>query len=190
VNSFRTGEGSRHRLRHTLVLNSAATIRECLLNLLHKNTQPNSRGWSWWTGVGPTARSRLQRARGEIRQHSGRNPCPVVPNRRSRPAAIGSSAVKSSCLPTLTSTSQGTGIRKHVNWLTSGFDLVGGRVFFGRRQVFVHLEHASRGASGVRATAWDGAGVLDCSVRRSTLIAVGGLRSMPSHHDTEFALAW
>ena len=79
-------------------------------------------------------------------------------------------------------------IRKHVNWLTSGFDLVGGRVFWGGDKYAFTWNMPSRAHPEYEQQPGMGLGFSNCSVRRSTLIAVGGLHNLPSHHDTEFAL--
>jgi len=79
-------------------------------------------------------------------------------------------------------------ISKHVRWLNEGFDLVGGRVFWGGDKYSLTWNMPSPGHPEYEQQPGMGLGFSNCSVRRSTLAAVGGLPNLRSHHDTEFAL--
>src|ERR1700730_16273002 len=79
-------------------------------------------------------------------------------------------------------------IRKHVCWLSSGFDLVGGRVLWGGdKYAFTWNVPCPEGPQYEQQPGM-GLGFSNCSVRRTDLLMVGGLGKLQSQHDTEFAL--
>lgn len=79
-------------------------------------------------------------------------------------------------------------ISKHVSWQMKGYDLVGGRPFWGgdkyslvwNASVTKEVIHSARKGLGL--------GFSNCSVRRSTYKNLGGIKNLRSQHDTEFAL--
>ncbi len=79
-------------------------------------------------------------------------------------------------------------IRMHVHWLEEGFDLVGGRVFWGGDKFAFTWNVPSPDGPQYEQQPGMGLGFSNCSVRRDDLIAVGGLAKLQSQHDSEFAL--
>jgi len=79
-------------------------------------------------------------------------------------------------------------IRRHVDWLNSGFDLVGGRVFWGGDKYSLTWNVPASERPEYEQQPGMGLGFSNCSVRRSTLHGAGGLPNLQSQHDTEFAL--
>ena len=78
-------------------------------------------------------------------------------------------------------------IERHVAWLREGYDLVGGRVFWGGDKfAFTWNMPKPKGPSFVQEPGL-GLGFSNCSVMRETFERVGGLSAMRSQHDTEFA---
>jgi len=78
-------------------------------------------------------------------------------------------------------------ISRHVHWHRLGYTLVGGYVFWGGDK----YAFAWNSIQGRRPTFQieEGAGVgfSNCSVARATYVAAGGIRDVPSNHDSEFA---
>jgi glycosyltransferase involved in cell wall biosynthesis len=189
LNSFRTGAGSPPTVSVILsFLNSAATIRECLLDLLHQE-YPADLFEVVVVDGGSTDGSvsicrELEAKSDNIRVVS----MPGCTESEGQTAGIGSSSGEVIMLTNSDIYVPGDWIRKHVNWLTSGFDLVGGRVFWGGDKYSFTWNMPSPAHPEYEQQPGMGLGFSNCSVRRSTLIAVGGLHSLPSHHDTEFAL--
>jgi glycosyltransferase involved in cell wall biosynthesis len=79
-------------------------------------------------------------------------------------------------------------VRMHVHWLEKGFDLVGGRVFWGGDKFAFTWNVPSPDKPQYEQQPGMGLGFSNCSVRRNDLIAVGGLATLQSQHDSEFAL--
>lgn len=78
-------------------------------------------------------------------------------------------------------------VRRHVSWLQRGYDLVGGKVFWGGDKfAFTWNMPKPKGPSFVQQPGL-GLGFSNCSVTRATFEGVGGLRDLKSQHDTEFA---
>jgi len=78
-------------------------------------------------------------------------------------------------------------IERHVTWLNSGYDLVGGRVFWGGDKfTFAWNMPSPQKPTHVQQQGM-GLGFSNCSVRKDFLISIGGLKNLTSQHDTEFA---
>lgn len=78
-------------------------------------------------------------------------------------------------------------VSRHVRWIQEGYDLVGGRVVWGGDKFsFTWNTPVPRSPQFVQRQGM-GLGFSNCSVRRDVLIAAGGLKDMVSQHDTEFA---
>jgi glycosyltransferase involved in cell wall biosynthesis len=78
-------------------------------------------------------------------------------------------------------------IRKHVHWLTAGFDLVGGRVFWGGDKFALTWNMPKQNGPRFVQEQGLGFGFSNSSVRRKLFARIGGLRSLRSQQDTEFA---
>jgi len=77
-------------------------------------------------------------------------------------------------------------IRRHVVWLQRGYDLVGGRVFWGGDKfAFTWNMPKPKEPSFVQEPGL-GLGFSNCSVTRAIFEGTGGLRDLKSQHDTEF----
>lgn len=79
-------------------------------------------------------------------------------------------------------------VRMHIHWLENGFDLVGGRVFWGGDKFAFTWNVPCPDQPQYEQQPGMGLGFSNCSVRRSDLLDVGGLARLQSQHDTEFAL--
>jgi glycosyltransferase involved in cell wall biosynthesis len=78
-------------------------------------------------------------------------------------------------------------IRKHLEWLNRGYDLVGGKVFWGGdKYAFTWNMPAPNDPQHVQQQGL-GLGFSNCSIRKSYLESVGGLKNLTSQHDTELA---
>ena len=79
-------------------------------------------------------------------------------------------------------------ISRHVRWLMSGFDLVGGRVFWGGDKYAFTWNVPIPDRPQYEQQPGMGLGFSNCSVRRRDFTEVGGIAKLQSQHDTEFAL--
>jgi glycosyltransferase involved in cell wall biosynthesis len=78
-------------------------------------------------------------------------------------------------------------VNKHVEWLAKGYDLVGGRVFWGGDKfAFAWNMPVQKSPKFVQQEGL-GLGFSNCSFKRDLFVRVGGLRNLRSQHDTEFA---
>lgn len=78
-------------------------------------------------------------------------------------------------------------VTRHVAWLRRGYDLVGGKVFWGGDKfAFTWNMPKPNGPRFVQQPGL-GLGFSNCSVTRALFDGVGGLRNLKSQHDTEFA---
>jgi len=78
-------------------------------------------------------------------------------------------------------------IERHVVWLRKGYDLVGGRVFWGGDKfAFTWNMPKPKGPRFLQEPGL-GLGFSNCSITRAMFEGVGGLSDMRSQHDTEFA---
>ncbi len=78
-------------------------------------------------------------------------------------------------------------IRKHVEWLDKGYDLVGGKVFWGGdKYSFTWNMPTPKSPQFVQQQGL-GLGFSNCSFKRDLLSTCGGLSKLRSQHDTEFA---
>lgn len=78
-------------------------------------------------------------------------------------------------------------VSRHVEWLRRGYDLVGGRVFWGgdKYSVTWNME-IKKGTSQVQEQG-SGLGFSNCSTRKSLIKKMGELHDMKGHQDTHFA---
>jgi len=79
-------------------------------------------------------------------------------------------------------------VRKHVEWLEKGHDLVGGAVFWGGDKYTLTWNLPLPKSPYFRVEPGLGLGFSNCSVRKSFLNKVGGLKNLSSQHDAEFVL--
>ncbi len=79
-------------------------------------------------------------------------------------------------------------IRKHVEWLLKGFDLVGGAVFWGGDRYSLTWNQPLPSKAWPQMRPGLGLGFCNCSVPREFLAKVGGLKNLSSQHDAEFAV--
>ena len=79
-------------------------------------------------------------------------------------------------------------IRKHVQWLLKGFDLVGGSVFWGGDRFSLTWNQPLPNRAWPQMRPGLGLGFCNCSVPREFLNRVGGLKNLSSQHDSEFAI--
>lgn len=78
-------------------------------------------------------------------------------------------------------------VKEHVDWLLCGYDLVGGKVFWGGdKYSFTWNMPTPKGPQFVQKQGM-GLGFSNCSVKRDVLVRSGGIRNMVSQQDTEFA---
>jgi len=78
-------------------------------------------------------------------------------------------------------------VTRHVGWLRRGYDLVGGKVFWGGDKfAFTWNMPKPKGPRFVQQPGL-GLGFSNCSVTRAKFDGVGGLKNLKSQHDTEFA---
>ncbi len=78
-------------------------------------------------------------------------------------------------------------IKRHVAWLAKGYDLVGGKVFWGGDKFALTWNMPKPGSPRFVQEQGVGLGFSNCSTTRDMFLAVGGLSDMKSQHDTEFA---
>jgi glycosyltransferase involved in cell wall biosynthesis len=78
-------------------------------------------------------------------------------------------------------------IRKHVDRLNSGYDLIGGRVIWGGDKFTFAWNMPRPNKPQYVQQQGMGLGFSNCSMRRDFLNSKGGLRNLKSQHDTEFA---
>ena len=78
-------------------------------------------------------------------------------------------------------------IRRHVTWLKRGYDLVGGRVFWGGDRFALTWNMPKPEGPRFMQEQGLGLGFSNCSVTREKFEHIGGLHDMRSQHDTEFA---
>ena len=78
-------------------------------------------------------------------------------------------------------------VRKHVEWLSKGYDIIGGKVFWGGDKFAFAWNTPTPSQPRFVQTQGMGLGFSNCSFRRSLLATVGGISDMKSQHDTEFA---
>ncbi len=81
----------------------------------------------------------------------------------------------------------GSWIKKHVDWLKGGYDLVGGKVFWGGDKFAFTWNMPKPDAPRFVQEQGLGLGFSNCSITRAMFNRVGGLSDMKSQHDTEFA---
>jgi glycosyltransferase involved in cell wall biosynthesis len=78
-------------------------------------------------------------------------------------------------------------IESHVAWLNRGYDLVGGKVFWGGDKFALTWNMPKPKGPRFLQQPGLGLGFSNCSARRDVLDRVGGLSDIKSQHDTEFA---
>jgi succinoglycan biosynthesis protein ExoA len=78
-------------------------------------------------------------------------------------------------------------ISRHLAWLQRGYDLVGGKVFWGGDKFAFTWNMPKPKSPRFVQEQGLGLGFSNCSIRRAMLEGVGGLSDMKSQHDTEFA---
>lgn len=78
-------------------------------------------------------------------------------------------------------------IQRHLVWLDSGYDLVGGRVFWGGDKFGFSWNMPKPDKPLHTQQQGMGLAFSNCSVKRDFMISMGGLREISSQHDTEFA---
>jgi len=78
-------------------------------------------------------------------------------------------------------------IKKHLEWLQQGYDLVGGRVFWGGDKFAFTWNMPKPLSPRFIQEQGLGLGFSNCSTTRATFNEVGGLSKIKSQHDTEFA---
>ena len=78
-------------------------------------------------------------------------------------------------------------MKKHLEWLDNGYDLVGGKVLWGGDKfAFPWTMPAPKEPQIVQQQGL-GLGFSNCSVRKDFMLTIGGLKNLSSQHDTEFA---
>jgi glycosyltransferase involved in cell wall biosynthesis len=78
-------------------------------------------------------------------------------------------------------------IRKHLEWLAKGYDLVGGRVFWGGDKFAFAWNMPRQNTPKFIQQEGLGLGFSNCSFKTEFFSRVGGLKNLRSQHDTEFA---
>jgi succinoglycan biosynthesis protein ExoA len=78
-------------------------------------------------------------------------------------------------------------ISRHVAWLLEGYDLVGGKVFWGGDKFAFTWNMPKPKSPRFVQEQGLGLGFSNCSITRTMLEGVGGLSDLKSQHDTEFA---
>jgi len=78
-------------------------------------------------------------------------------------------------------------IRMHVEWLERGFGLVGGGVFWGGDKFTLAWNMPKQSGPKFAQQPGFGLGFSNCSTKREVFTRIGGLASLKSQHDTEFA---
>lgn len=78
-------------------------------------------------------------------------------------------------------------IKKHVRWLENGYDIVGGRVFWGGDKFAFAWNMPIQKSPKFIQQEGLGLGFSNCSFRRDLIFSVGELKDLRSQHDTEFA---
>jgi len=78
-------------------------------------------------------------------------------------------------------------IERHVAWLMKGYDLVGGKVFWGGDKFALTWNMPKPKGPRFRQEQGLGLGFSNCSIPRRIFERVGGLSNLKSQHDTEFA---
>jgi len=79
-------------------------------------------------------------------------------------------------------------IRKHVDWLLKGFDLVGGVVFWGGDKFSLTWNQPLPMVPYPQMKPGMGLGFCNCAVNREFFVKAGGLLDLNSQHDAEFAI--
>ncbi len=79
-------------------------------------------------------------------------------------------------------------IRKHVEWLRRGYDLVGGIVFWGGDKFSQTWNQPLPTRPYPQMKPGMGLGFCNCSVDREFFVKAGGLKNLNSQHDAEFAI--
>lgn len=78
-------------------------------------------------------------------------------------------------------------ISRHMAWLDKGYDLVGGKVFWGGDKYALTWNMPKPSSPRFVQEQGVGLGFSNCSTTRKMFVMVGGLSDMKSQHDTEFA---
>jgi glycosyltransferase involved in cell wall biosynthesis len=189
LNSFRTGGGSPPTVSVILsFLNSAPTIKECLLDLLRQD-YPAHLFDVVVVDAGSTDGS-IQICR-QLEAESGNMRLITMPGcteSEGQTAGIGASKGEIIMFTNSDIYVPRDWIRRHVSWQNNGFDLVGGRVFWGGDKYSLTWNMPASGQPEYEQQPGMGLGFSNCSVRRSSLHTAGGLPSLQAQHDTEFAL--
>jgi glycosyltransferase involved in cell wall biosynthesis len=189
VTRSETGKGTPRTVSVILsFLNSAGTIKECLLCLLRQD-YPSDLFEVVVVDGGSTDGSsavceELERRFDNLRVI----PKPGCTEAEGQTAGIGSSTGEVIMFTNSDVYVPKDWIRRHLRWLDSGFDLVGGRVFWGGDKYSFTWNMPSSARPEREQQPGMGLGFSNCSVLRSTLTSLGGLPTLRSHHDTEFAL--
>ncbi len=79
-------------------------------------------------------------------------------------------------------------MRRHVDWLRKGYDMVGGAVFWGGDKFSLTWNLPVPKSPYYKIQPGLGLGFSNCSMRKDFLQRMGGLRNLKSQHDAEFAL--
>lgn len=77
-------------------------------------------------------------------------------------------------------------IRKHVSWLLLGYDLVGGRLFWGGDKYSLTWNQPKPHAPKFASQEGLGLGFSNCSMKRQLYLNVGGIKNMRNQQDAEF----
>jgi len=189
LNSFRTGEGSPPTVSVILsFLNSAATVKQCLLDLLHQD-YPTDLFEVVVVDGGSTDGSIPICRQLEVEFDNMRLITkPGCTESEGQTVGIESSSGETIMFTNSDIYVPRDWIRRHVQWLNNGFDLVGGRVFWGGDKYSLTWNVPASERPEHEQQPGMGLGFSNCSVRRSTLRGAGGLPNLQSQHDTEFAL--
>jgi glycosyltransferase involved in cell wall biosynthesis len=78
-------------------------------------------------------------------------------------------------------------VQSHVAWLDKGFDVIGGKVFWGGDKYSLTWNMPKPKSPQFVQQQGLGLGFSNCSFRRSLLSSTGEFRNLKSQHDTEFA---
>ncbi len=78
-------------------------------------------------------------------------------------------------------------VKSHVAWLDKGFDVIGGKVFWGGDEYSLTWNMPKPKLPQFVQQQGLGLGFSNCSFRRSLLSSTGEFRNLKSQHDTEFA---
>jgi len=166
-------------------LNSARTIRQCLLGISHQN-YPQSRFEIIVVDAGSTDGSI-----GIVQGLKIRNLKLFVVKECTESEGHSIGVRKSNCEILMFTNSdiyvKTDWIQRHIARLYEGYDLVGGRVFWGGDKfAFAWNMPSPKDPQHVQQQGM-GLGFSNCSMRRGFLNSLGGLKNLNSQHDTEFA---